>query len=594
MNELTLASLLTHLELALDEYLPLQIVDPTHPEAGAHPEVGGVINPGMGMTDPWQAEKLIKLVGYHALISGQVNEAWFAQAILATDHLLQVQRPGGLIDLRAVNIDSSPDTGFTVQALCALLDLARPVLDTHALWQTLFAKIEQFVRCAVPGLLTGGFHTPNHRWVITSALVYAHALFPDLEVATTVESYLAETFDIDADGTFIERSIGVYDAVNCRALLLIAEFWNRPDALAAVARNLDFNLHMLHADGTAVTNLSRRQDYGTRTVPAGLIPCYLLLNRQQPNPILTAAANHLWRQISQANGFRHLDLGHVDWICYAILKGGEPGAGQVGLPNNFARYYPVNGMWRVRRGPLSASFFRDKTGLMSLVYGRAELSSVKISFTYFGRECGWFVGDELTVMEEAIGTEPVEVACPEPVELAVLHSTGLNHPRRPAYELPLGRPVPPEKWDEMMPERGLRHLPPLAGNLTVTEVDGGFDLHLQTTDGLDNVAGQIAFDFAPGGVWETADTRLKPQAGQAIFLKRGTGEMRYGNDVIQLLPGHGAHGFWDMRAAEPAPDHVRVLLTFFTPVDHRVELRVYRGLIKHGTLRAATKNKVHR
>jgi hypothetical protein len=255
-----------------------------------------------------------------------------------------------------------------------------------------------------------------------------------------------------------------------------------------------------------------------------------------------------------------------------MLKGGEPGAKQAALPADFARYYPVNGVWRVRRGPLSASFFRGKTGLMSLVYGRAELASVKISFTYFGRECGWFVGDELTVTEEATR--------PEPVEMAVLHSTGLNHPRRPAYELPLGRPVPPEKWDEMMPERELRHLPPLAGNLTVTEVDGGFDLHLQTTDGLDNVAGQIAFDFAPGGVWETADTRLKPQAGQEIFLKQGAGEMRYGSDVIQLTPGHGAHGFWDMRAAEPAPDHVRVLLTFFTPVDHRLQLRVYRGVSK--------------
>jgi hypothetical protein len=416
----------------------------------------------------------------------------------------------------------------------------------------------------VPGLLTGGFHTPNHRWVITSALVYAHALFPDLEVAATVEAYLAETFDIDADGAFIERSIGVYDAVNCRALLLIAEFWNRPDALAAVARNLDFNLHMLHADGTAVTTLSRRQDYGTRDVPTGLIPCYLLLNRQQPAPVLTAAARHLWRQIPRANGFHYWDLGHVDWICYAILKGGEPAPEQAPLPANFARYYPVNGVWRVRRESMSASFFQGKTGLMSLVYGRAELTSVKISFTYFGRECGWFVGDVLTATEK----------------VTVLHSTGLNHPRRPAYELPLGRPVPPEKWDEMMSERELRPLPPLAGNLTVTEVDGGFDLHLQTTDGLDNVAGQIAFDFAPGGVWETAGTRLKPRAGQEIFLKQGAGEMRYGNDVIQLASGHGAHGFWDMRAAEPAPDHVRVLLTFFTPVDHRLQLRVYRGVSK--------------
>ena len=559
MNELTLATLFIHIQHVLDDYLPRQIDDP------AHPEVGGVISPAMGMTDPWQAEKLIKLVAYHALVSGKVDDTLFERAILAADHLLQVQRPSGLIDLRGVNIDSSPDTGFTVQALCGMLDLTQSHDKTHPLWQTLFSKVEQFVRRAVPGLLTGGFHTPNHRWVITSALVYAHALFPDLDVAETVEAYLAEGFDIDEDGTFIERSISVYDAVNNRALLLIAEFWNRPDALEAVAKNLDFDLHMLHADGTAVTNLSRRQDYGTRTMPMGLIPCFLLLNRQRPNPTWITGANHLWANSRPRTGFRYWDFGYADWICYAVLKGGEPGTSQAALPTNFARYYPVNDVWRIRRGQLSASVFGGKTGLMLLAFGNAELSNLKISFTYFGKECGWFTGDELTVNDTSTGS------------VAVLHSTGRNHPRRPGYELPLGRSVPPDKWDEMMHERELRHLPPLTSNLTITEVDGGFDLHLQTVDGMDNVAGQIAFDFAPDGVWETADTRTNPQAGQVIFLKQGTGTMRYGNDMIQLSSGHAAHGFWQMRAAEPAPNRVRVLLTFFTPVDHVVNLRVFSG-----------------
>lgn len=551
----------------LDDFLPLQIDD------AAHPEVGGVISPAMGMTDPWQTEKLIKLVVYHTLVSSHVDHKLLERAVWAADYLLQVQRPSGLIDLRGVNIDSSPDTGFTVQALCAMLDSAqplrqaqgRPFSTANPLWTTLLTKVEYFIRRAVPGLRTGGFHTPNHRWVITSALAYAHALFPDLDVADTVESYLAEGFDIDADGTYIERSIGVYDSVNNRALLLIAEFWNRPDALEAVARNLDFDLHMLHADGTAVTNLSRRQDYGTRTVPTGLIPCFLLLHRQQPDPTWIAAANHLWINSQPSGSFRYWDFGNVDWICYALLKGGEPSIPPTKLPTNFARYYPVNKVWRIRREQLSASVFAGKTGLLSLAYGQAELSNVKISFTYFGRECGWFVGDEMRVEGET----------------AVLHSTGQNHPRRPGYELPLGRPVPPEKWDEMMDERELRHLPPLASNLTVTEVDGGFDLHLQTVDGMDNVAGQIAFDFTTGGIWETADSRFQPQAGQAIFLKQGSGTMRYGNDVIQLNPGHAAHGFWQMRAAEAAPEHVRVLLTFFTPIDHLVQLRVFRGWQSH-------------
>ena len=89
---------------------------------------------------------------------------------------------------------------------------------------------------------------------------------------------------------------------------------------------------------------------------------------------------------------------------------------------------------------------------------------------------------------------------------------------------------------------------------------------------------QIAFDFPAGGIWETKDTRTKPVAGQALFLKQGYGVMRYGSDAIRIGPGAAAHGMWQMREAEPAPNNVRVLLTFLTPVDYAFTIRAYRGL----------------
>ncbi|MEJ5312554.1 MAG: hypothetical protein WHX52_22535 [Anaerolineae bacterium] len=114
--------------------------------------------------------------------------------------------------------------------------------------------------------------------------------------------------------------------------------------------------------------------------------------------------------------------------------------------------------------------------------------------------------------------------------------------------------------------------------LTIREVEGGFDLRYETLDGLDGVAAQVAFDFLPGGVWETDDTLTRPQAGQVLFLKQGYGMMRYGHDVIRIGPGAHAHAMWAMRDAELAPDHVRVLLTFITRVDVTLQIRVYQGL----------------
>ena len=549
MTTLTLTNFLPALQAYIDEMLCWQILDEDHPD------YGGLVNPDYGLADPHLASALMTACVYHALATGQPDPALFERANLAGEALLKALRPSGLIDLLSVNYDSSPDTGFLVQRLCTLIELGGEAARVQPRWVALLGTVEQIIRRGVSGMLDGGFHTPNHRWVMVSALTQAKTLFPDLEVKRTVEAYLAEGIDIDEEGTFIERSVGVYDAVNNRSLLFIGQNWDFPEAFAAVERSLTFDLHLLHADGTAETGLSRRQDYGTRTVPVGLIDCFLISHHLQPNPIFARAAQYLWDQLSSPRG-------DLLWVAYALLKGDDLEPSTASLPTDFAHYYPLNGIWRVRRERLSASFFKGVTRLLTLTYGQAELSSLKISQTYFGQFIGRFVGDSVTV-DDVQG---------------VLRSEGLANPRRPGYELPLGKLVPPDQWQAMLSEREIRRLPPATSTLTVREIVDGFELCYQTLAGLDKVAAQIAFDFPPGGIWESGDLRLKPEAGQTIFLKRGYGTMRYGHDVIMLGPGAFDHGMWQMREAEPAPDHVRILLTFRTPVDFTFKLRTFRGL----------------
>ncbi len=557
---LTLTNVLPFLERKLDDMVHWQVTDALHPDSGA------LIAPEYGMAWGQLAAGFVAGCAYALLAALALDDAQriaaaaarLPAALLAADAMIRAQRPSGLLDLITVNYDSSPDTAFTVQQLCAVLELARRWPVDEPAWRALLTKIEQFVRRAVPGMMDGGFHTPNHRWVLASALSQAGRLFPDLDVRRTVEAYLAEGIDLDDEGFFIERSVGVYDAVNDRSLLLIAENYGWPTALDAVARNLDLDLHLLHADGTAETGLSRRQDYGVREVPLGLTPCYLLAHGMRPNPIYVRAAQWLWAQAASP-------AGHLEWLLYALLKYGDPTAVDVRLPDDFELCLPFNGIVRVRRGLLSASFFRDATRLLSFTFGAAELTSLKISATYFGGECGRFIADRLEAGDGRI----------------VLRSEGRRRPRRPGYELPLGRPVPPDRWIAAFVERELRPLPPLTSLLEAREAVAGrgrgFDLHFRTLDGLDHVAMQIAFDFPAGGIWETADTRTKPVAGQVLFLKQGYGAMRYGNDVIEIGPGAAGHSMWHMREAEPAPDHVRVLLAFLTPVDWQGMIRGWRG-----------------
>ena len=550
-GSLTARNVLRAMASQLEKDLQRQITDASHPDLGA------LVNPDWGIPSPTDGITPIARCGFLHLAgetAGLSSSHWLERGALAMEHLLRTQRPSGRMDLLSTNYDCGPAAAFAVQRLCPLVELGRQRASEDPAWASFLAKVETFIRRAVPGIMTGGFHTPNHRWIVASALAYAAKLFPDLRVRSVVDAYLAEGFDIDADGAFIERSAGTYDSACDRSLLLLDQCMGAAGALAAACANLERNLYLLHDDGTIETGLSHRQDFGHRSVPLTLAGPYLMAAHLASDARFAAAAGLFWEKASSP----HED--HLNWLYYALARFGEFAATEhaEGLPTDYVRLFPVNGFLRARCGPLSATLFRDSTRLLTLVYGQAELSSLKISQAYFG--VGRFVGEELSLDEGRV----------------VLRSSGQQRLHRPGYDHPLGRPVPPEQWASAIPQREWRPLPPCTSTLEVEPMPDGLRCHYRTVDGLDGVTAQLALDFAPGGVWETGDTCVSTHAGQVIFLKRGCGAMRYGADVIRIGPGADAHRMWAMRNAEPAPDHVRVLMTFRTPVDHAFAITCQR------------------
>ncbi|MBW7462267.1 hypothetical protein K0U00_50270, partial [Paenibacillus sepulcri] len=111
-------------------------------------------------------------------------------------------------------------------------------------------------------LLTGGCHTPNHRWVITAALGFMYKLTGQPELKERAEQWLAEGIDCTEDGEWTERSNGIYNAVSDIVLFYAAELFNLPDLLEPVRKNLRMMAHMIHPDGEVVTDYSGRQDFG--------------------------------------------------------------------------------------------------------------------------------------------------------------------------------------------------------------------------------------------------------------------------------------------------------------------------------------------
>ncbi|MFI9173735.1 hypothetical protein [Streptomyces lincolnensis] len=172
------------------------------------------------------------------------------------------------------NVQSPPDSAFTVNDVC----------DAHVLaagagpeLREVTAALAEIAGAASGSLLTGGVHTPNHRWELSAALARLHRSFPDDRLLDRVEEWLAEGVDIDAEGLYSERSAVYAALVTNPSLLLLAEVLGRTDLLDAVERNLAATLDLIRPDGTVETVHSRRQDQKLSFALWPYLPHYRLL-----------------------------------------------------------------------------------------------------------------------------------------------------------------------------------------------------------------------------------------------------------------------------------------------------------------------------
>ncbi|MFJ9025089.1 hypothetical protein ACIRPU_34735 [Streptomyces sp. NPDC102259] len=172
------------------------------------------------------------------------------------------------------NVQSPPDSAFTVNDVC----------DAHVLaagagpeLHDVTAALAEIAGSAFGSLLTGGVHTPNHRWELCAALARLHRSFPDDRLLARVEEWLAEGVDIDSEGLYSERSAVYASLVTNPSLLFLADVLGRADLLDAVERHLVTTLDLIRPDGTVETVHSRRQDQNHSFPLAPYLPHYRLL-----------------------------------------------------------------------------------------------------------------------------------------------------------------------------------------------------------------------------------------------------------------------------------------------------------------------------
>jgi hypothetical protein len=446
---------------------------------------------------------------------------------LAAGFLERSQSPEGNIDLLITNFNSPPDTGFVAHAVATAAAIGR----MHGTPEIARA-LQPFLVKAAGGMAIGGVHTPNHRWVVCSALAQVNDLFPDARYLRRIDEWLAEGIDIDGDGQYTERSTLTYNVVTDRALVVMAAKLGRPALLEPVRRHLRALTYLLHADGEVVTEISRRQDQYTRgTVSGYWFPLRYLAIVDRDGQFATLAGR-------ASDGARLSAL-----LEYPELS--QPLPASQPLPEDFEKPFPHVGIARIRRGPLSSTLILGGSSrLFTLRHGEAVLEGVRFATSFFGK--GQFVPDSAAKRGDIYEFRQL-----------------LDAP----YYQPLARPITPEAWGPTRDERRRTEINRLEQRADITEIRNGFRVRVRAS-GTNGVPLAIEIGFRDGGQLEGC--REVPGDPGSFLLERGSGVYRAGRSEIRFGPGDAPHQYIQLRGAEPKLPGQRVYITGFTPFDHTV------------------------
>ncbi|MGO4145509.1 hypothetical protein AB4Y77_10525 [Paenarthrobacter sp. YAF11_1] len=469
-----------------------------------------------------------------------------ADCVARLEHL---QGPTGLFD--GTNLSSPPDSAFTINDACMALDILGSPKDGLA---GTVSRLRAVVGRITDALVSGGVHTPNHRWELCAALARIHALHesegnarPDVQLR--IGQWLAEGIDQLPDGMYSERSPLYATAVTNPSLLAIADHAGRPGLLDHVRANLTAFLPWFGGDGSVESLFSRRQDQWFRFDGEAFQLLYRRLANQDGNGDFAVAAAWL-QQFPLLEPAKALARVRLDpWLAAELpaaeLPAAEPPAVEAreGLP---AAMTPGHaglvscGIHRFRGGRSAVTVFGgcdDATSGISsglatnptflrFSHGEAVLTDVRLSRSFF--DLGPFRSQHAVVDGPAVrlGDElSANFYLPLPVE--VQRSDGiypLVHEGRFSASMDFGnRPTVEHR---------------LATSITVTPntADGTAELELDFDGAETSYA--LELTFRAGGQLSGVE---EAGAGSGTFqLTSGTGAYRVGNDVIEFGPGNAA------------------------------------------------------
>lgn len=507
-------------------------------------DYGGIEKPTLGLADSDYGINDLLSVYFCPDSKFYLSKGLRERVIRALEFLVRNQHEDGTIDLYETNFYSPPDTSFRVWVYAPWVEYLRRM----GIEKDMLFLLEHFLKKTIPALKSGGFHTPNHRWVQASALARLGTLFEDDECKLIAKEYLEEGIDCNRDGLFYERSLGVYNPICGTAMLWLAEDLEIPELMNYTERVLDFATYFLELDGTLLNTFSLRQDRGIR-MPADVRYYYLFkkMSILKRNGIYAYASDIIFNgNLNRlGKGFNPLHL----FLFYPEFK--DESIERNPLPRSGVFYFEDSGIVRINSNKNSLTFTRDSDEFLVIT-----LNDVDIRFRYltsfFGK--GPFVGSSLERYENAYSL----------TQKIIWGYTDLLPEEERGKEV---------QWDKM--NHSLRKwikLQEINTSLTLIPEDLNRAKLCIKSKGCKDVLTAIEIALPKEGEikFEGKVTRLKEDV---YLLEEGKLSYQKENFFFEISPGFKAHKLVEYRGDKhlKSKDKVYVFITFRVPFEYTLD-----------------------
>ena len=459
----------------------------------------------------------------------------------AAKAMLQFQHSDGTIDLLATNFHSTPDTAFVLENIIPAYKFLKQSNTKGS--ENALDLLQKFLKNAGEGLIVGGIHTPNHRWVVSAALTKLNEIFPDKRYVARIDQWLAEHIDLDPDGQYTEKSTNSYSPIVNRSLIIMAKGLDKPELLEPVRKNLEMTLYYVHPNGEVVTEASNRQDKGTIGNMSRYYYCYRFMALQKNNGEMAAMARQIEKTSTKEQLAGYLDYFLEDPTLWKELPADKP------LPINYAKNFPYSGVVRIRRGNWDTTFLSNNTSWLTFHKGNAVLQAMRVASSFFGK--GQFQSEKIEQQGDTW-----------------IFRKSLEGP----YYQPLDKDkISPDGDLDKMPRtlRKQSEIQKLETTVKIKEANNGLEIEINMS-GTEGVPVSLELIFRAGGSF--SGVTKSPKNENAYLFSDQKGSYTVGNDSINFSSGKVEHKNIQLRGALPAMDAPTVYLTGFTPFQHILKL----------------------